>query len=229
VKYSISERLKAALGHGKMPEDAAMPIVDWLTARFDPETVLDVGCGGGAFLRRFKNHGPRTIGLDIAPVRPEGVDDYKMTDLTMCDVQSFPKADLTICAEVAEHLPVSVAAPLVKRLCESSSVVVFGGGIPAQGGWGHINERWPSYWATRFAEYGYEPHSDLRVHLWNDPLVAPWYAQDLLIYCTRETAWKHDLHEPELLDVVHPRSWLGIGPMGIWKRMAILVDGETQS
>lgn len=221
MKYSIAERLKAALGHGKMPEDAAEPIVDWLTARFQPKTVLDVGCGGGAFLRRFKRNGAHTIGMDLKPARPEGVDDYRSVNLAMCEHQAFPKADLTICAEVAEHLPASVSAPLVRRLCESSGVVVFGGGIPAQGGLGHINERWPSYWAARFAEYGYEPHSDLRVHLWNDDSVAPWYAQDLLIYCTRKTSWIYDLRETELLDVVHPRSWLGIGPMGIWKRLTL--------
>lgn len=225
-RYTIRERLRAALGYGRMPEDSAAVIVDWLQGTFGPESVLDVGCGGGAFLRRFKSYGVQTTGLDACAVWPKGVDDFRSIDLNLCAWQEFPAADLTMCLEVAEHLEVSVANVLVSRLCESAPVVIFGGGIPGQGGWGHVNEQWASWWARLFEANRYAPHDDLRRHLWNRPSVAPWYAQDLLIYCSENTAAMHGFRRADPLDVVHPRSWERIGPMGIWQRIKRAVNTE---
>jgi len=60
--------------------------------------------------------------------------------------------------------------------------VLFSAAIPFQGGAGHVNERWPSYWAGLFARHAFVAIDVVRPHVWNDPTVAFWYAQNTILY-----------------------------------------------
>jgi hypothetical protein len=60
-------------------------------------------------------------------------------------------------------------------------VVLFSAAIPGQGGYGHVNEQWPGYWARMFDECGYGVSDALRWAIWNDERVEPWYRQNLLL------------------------------------------------
>lgn len=63
--------------------------------------------------------------------------------------------DLACALEVAEHLPADVANQFVALLVNAAPVEVFSAAIPRQGGKGHVNEQWPTYWASLFANHGY--------------------------------------------------------------------------
>ena len=58
--------------------------------------------------------------------------------------------DLAISLEVAEHLAPQRSESLVRDLCALADVVLFAAAVPFQGGAGHVNERWQSWWAQRF-------------------------------------------------------------------------------
>lgn len=214
---NLLDRIAASLGNWAIPSKSCVPIVDWIWFTFRPSSVVDVGCGDGAFLRRFRTHGCRTIGLDQR-AHVSGVDDFRSVDLRSLDICAIPSAAIALCAEVAEHIPRKHSETLVRRLCEAAPLVIFGAGIPKQGGWGHVNEQWPSWWARLFERHGYYPFDNLRRAIWRSD-VAPWYAQDLLIYCDMPTAEAHHLRWADPLDVVHPGSWDRIGPMGILQRI----------
>ena len=113
--------------------------------------------------------------------------------------------DLVTCLEVAEHLPLEAAETFIDSLCRHADVVVFSAAIPGQGGTGHINERWPSFWAALFARHGYRPYDLLRSQLWWDERCGWWYRQNVLVFATDTVAHEHEW--PELtgpLDMVHP-------------------------
>ena len=91
------------------------------------------------------------------------------------------KYDLCLCLEVAEHLPESYAERLVKTLCRLSDNVLFSAAIPNQGGQGHLNEKWQSYWARLFEKFGFgaaEKQLDIRCQ----EEIELWYRQNIVLY-----------------------------------------------
>ena len=113
--------------------------------------------------------------------------------------------DLVTCLEVAEHLPSEAAETIIDSLCRHADVIAFSAALPGQGGTGHINERWASFWVALFAAHGYRPYDLLRSRLWGDERCEWWYRQNLLVYAADGVALKHGW--PEMtgpLDIVHP-------------------------
>src|SRR5205085_11975533 len=90
--------------------------------------------------------------------------------------------DLAVSLEVAEHLPASSASAFVESLTRLAPAVLFSAAVPHQGGWNHLNEQWPQYWAEIFARHGFFPVDCLRERFWDRPNVRWWYAQNMVLY-----------------------------------------------
>jgi cyclopropane fatty-acyl-phospholipid synthase-like methyltransferase len=131
--------------------DVVMPFVLEFTGA---KSLIDIGCGVGTWL---------------AAAAAQGITDYRGVDgdgagsllqiprthLQVADLRE-PFAcerqfDLAMSIETAEHLPAGVAPRFVAQLTNLAPQVLFSAAITGQGGDHHINERWPSYWATLFA------------------------------------------------------------------------------
>ena len=155
-----------------------------------PRSVVDVGCGEGAWASVFAGLGVQDVmGLDgtyidphrllIPATRFQAVDLVKPFELPR-------KFDLAVCLEVAEHLPEASAAGLVKSLARCAPVVLFSAAIPGQGGVAHINEQWPAHWAEQFAALDFECFDILRSRFWDAPDVNPWYQQNMMLFVRRD-------------------------------------------
>lgn len=189
-------------------QEAARVVAPILSQLYMPKSVVDVGCGLGLWLREFAALGVTDyLGIDgpfIAPSeRVIGRDSFLSHDLTRPLVLNR-RFDLATCMEVAEHLPIDAAGQLVKTLTKLSDTVAFSAAIPWQGGTHHVNEQWPSWWAEKFAEQGYET-VDTRVRhiLWSDVISDPWYVQNLIVFKRGQSMTT--LLAP--LDVVHPLTY----------------------
>ena len=143
-------------------------------------SIIDVGCGVG----EWNNGNPNYYGLDHRIKRkdllipPERFIDI---DLEKKFYVSETKYDLCLCLEVAEHLSPDRAEGLVKMLCDLSDRVLFSAAIPFQGGTGHVNEQWQSWWAELFKQHGFGAvdHSpDVR----NNPDIELWYRNNIVLY-----------------------------------------------
>jgi methionine biosynthesis protein MetW len=85
----------------------------WVTKRLPDEgTVLDAGCGDGAFLEYVREHKPRLrlIGIDgsataIQKLRGRGLEGEVVPDLNAPDLSSFRDVDVIVAMELIEHLP----------------------------------------------------------------------------------------------------------------------------
>jgi hypothetical protein len=171
--------------------------------------VLDVGCGTGAWVAEWLRLGVSdAFGLDgdyiapgmlaIPPANFGSVDLNEGFDLGR-------RFDLVSTLEVAEHLPADRAEVFVESLVRHSDTVLFSAAIPGQGGYGHVNEQWPSYWASRFADHGLLPATVLRPLTWLDREIEPWYRQNTLLFMTEQQATLLDTDlDAGPLDVVHP-------------------------
>lgn len=152
-------------------------------------SVVDFGCGRGAWLKVFHEHGADTfLGLDGDYVEQSKLlippNCFRVTDLTK-PVEPPGRFDLAICLEVAEHLPRKAAAPLVESLCKCAPAVLFSAAIPGQGGTQHINEQWPEFWSDLFSRNGFDRLDPVRRFVIADRRVAPWYKQNTYIYVER--------------------------------------------
>jgi len=174
----------------KQGVDSARIIVPLLLKLVHSTSVVDVGCGTGAWLKVFQENGVKKIcGLDGSDV-----DQAKL----QIDPTSFIKAnlahpidiseryDLVICLEVAEHLPPSQAPHLTHTLASLAPLILFSAAIPGQGGTNHINEQWPHYWKKLFAENGFKRLDPIRRHIWNDNRIPSWYRRNIFLYAAAE-------------------------------------------
>lgn len=153
---------------------ATLPIV------FDAipvHTVIDVGCGTGAWAYTAQRMGRPAIGVDMGVPR----DMLLVETYIDCDLANgYPCTgfDLAICLEVAEHLPAETAFPLVAGLARARAVL-FSGATPGQPGVGHINCQPHDYWHELFLSYGLAPdHIGPTLPL----VVADFYRRNMFLY-----------------------------------------------
>ncbi|WP_299191739.1 methyltransferase domain-containing protein [uncultured Erythrobacter sp.] len=198
-------RASARLVLGKLKE--------WI----DPESACDVGCGVGTWLaaaqevgiehvQGFEGPWAKTANLVLAE---EQVSFQNLEDKVAMD----RRYDLVISLEVAEHLAPNRAAAFVADLCALGDCVLFSAAIPMQGGTGHINEQWQSYWAEHFGAQGFTAFDPLRPMIWADGDIAFWYRQNMLVYAREgsDAAAKlaaQGFGAPAMLDLVHPDQYL---------------------
>lgn len=181
---------------------SASIVVPILKGLFHPASVIDLGCGYGNWLAEWIANGVvDVLGVDGPYVDARRValpaDSFRSWDLS----QSFTaprRYDLAMTLEVAEHLPEERAESFVSDLCSLADVVVFGAATPWQGGVGHVNCQWPSYWASLFARHGYGALDCLRPLIWDDRQVEWWYRQNTIVFLRGNQATERSL------DLVHP-------------------------
>ena len=203
---------------------SAEVVVPLLNDLLHPTSVLDVGCGIGAWLAEWERQGVADVtGLDGGYVDPLAlrIDPSRFTAANLEEGFDLGRRfDLVECIEVAEHLDASRADAFVASLCQHADTVLFGAAIPGQGGTHHVNEQWPSYWVPKFASRGYQVYDPLRPQIWADQRVQVWHRQNLLLF-------SRELQCPNpgpVLDVVHPDLWMS--GEGVWgRRMVRVVPG----
>ena len=188
---------------------AAEVVIPWTLERIPAKTVIDIGCGSGAFLSVAKRFGCTVVGVD--GFVPDGnllIDESEFFRQDLDDPMSCAGFDLAVCLEVAEHLPESSAPLLVEQLCKAD-YVLWSAAIPGQGGLNHVNEQWSTWWEPLFADCGYVGSVDIRRALWDDRRIAGYYRQNLVIWTSPERLADLGMSR-SVTDDVHPDRALGL-------------------
>lgn len=160
-----------------------------LLAELDIASVLDVGCGQGAWLAVWREQGVEDIlgidggHVDMGRLRvpPER---FLAHDLS----QAFAlerRFDLVQCLEVAEHLPGSSAETLVGSLTGHADLVLFSAAPKGQGGEHHVNEQPYDYWRALFAKHDFVAVDCVRSRMRGNGAVEPWYRYNTFLYVGR--------------------------------------------
>jgi SAM-dependent methyltransferase len=183
------------------------------------QSVVDVGCGVGAWLAAFRKFGvDDVLGFDGAYVDRELLqipqDCFQATDLSK--PLMFPRTfGLAVSLEVAEHLAAECARLFIDSLTRLAPVVLFSAAIPFQGGNHHVNEQWPDKWAELFKEHQYLPVDSIRKRVWRNEAVEWWYAQNTLLFVRADFLESNLLLKaefertnPDQMRLVHPRQYV---------------------
>ncbi len=127
--------------------------------------VVDIGCGVGTWASIAKDKGAKKVyGIDGPWIGEENIQIKKSNFIShnLEEGMEFDKScDLAICLEVLEHLSDNAGRSVVEWMVNNADTVLFSAAIPGQGGKGHVNEQWQSYWADMFIRGGFEVH-DIR-------------------------------------------------------------------
>lgn len=176
-------------------------------------SVCDVGCGTGCWLDVARGLGAeRIMGFDGEYAReclviPE--DRFTAWDLNK-PISNWPRYDLCISLETAEHLEPESAETFVKSLTDLSDIVLFSAAIPGQGGTGHINEQWTAYWVKLFSDRDYYARDVVRPVIWEDRRIPVWYRQNTLLFMHkyRDANVDHVGPEGAIPTIVHPELYM---------------------
>lgn len=181
-----------------------------------PGTVLDIGCGLGEWAS-VETLGWKYRGLDFRVPKESlriPLEKYIEMDLTTLkqgmEVETadlIGRADVVLCLEVAEHLPEEVAHNLVRFLTSLGEKVLFSAAIPHQGGEGHVNEQWQSYWGDLFSKEGYVGTQPWERGWDRNEKIDLWYRQNMILFISDDPFL--DI-ENTVNDYVHPEMYLRI-------------------
>jgi len=198
-------------------KSSAEVIVPILMTMFKPNSVVDVGCGIGTWLKEFENCGVNTIA---------GVDSHVEEDMLLiskdkfirCDFNNVNgkdcnpgagKWDLAISLETAEHVNPERSECFVRLLASLSNIVVFSAAIPYQGGRHHVNEKWQEEWRYLFQKVGYKAYDILRQDLLWNYNVEWWYSQNIIVYANDKANLQYDKAKYSL-NLVHPKKYMSM-------------------
>ncbi|HEX4959071.1 MAG TPA: class I SAM-dependent methyltransferase [Lacibacter sp.] len=199
--------------------DAPSIVVPLLMKLFHPDSVVDIGCGTGNFLKVFKEEGiPVVKGYDGAWVnrdllKKNGIENNEFEEADFERFKDAPqKYDLALCLEVAEHLKPEAADQFIRALTTYSDVIVFSAAIPSQGGQNHLNEQWPSYWGAIFEQQGFRMYDIVRSMVWNNSGVNYWYKQNAFVYIKHDSTLFSNQFEAvdtaTYKNIIHPDIYL---------------------
>lgn len=183
---------------------SAQVIVPLVMDIFRPKSVIDFGCGTGAWLSEFVMWGVDEIyGLDGSDEGHGLISDaeFRLTDLAQpCEFDR--KYDLAMSLEVAEHLPSESSDTFVENVCNASDNILWSAAVPGQRGLNHINEQWPSYWVPKFLERGFYCNGSFRYRFWDNREVETWYKQNVLLFSRHKPYWNDTVR-----DLIHPDNY----------------------
>jgi SAM-dependent methyltransferase len=194
---------------------SAGEIVPLVLALVRPTSVVDVGCGNGAWLSVFMEQGVGdALGIDADWIDPNSLliprERFLSADLER-PLTLDRRFDLVVSLEVAEHLSAASAEVFVDTLVGLGPVILFSAAVPYQGGTNHFNEQWPEYWSRLFSSKSYVMVDCVRAKIWWNERVEWWYAQNCLLFVRSD----HLESDPQLraehaapspLAIVHPRA-----------------------
>jgi 2-polyprenyl-3-methyl-5-hydroxy-6-metoxy-1,4-benzoquinol methylase len=154
------------------------------------ESVVDLGCGDGHWIRMLANKGiERVLGIEgfeacLPYVSDLPVEIHNLEHELKCD-NPF---DMVLCIEVAEHLEEQYADNLIitiSNFCRLNGLLVFSAAHKGQGGVGHLNLQDKEYWTRKLQRRGFalllHKTSKLRSQ-WKKAHVMKWLYQNVMVF-----------------------------------------------
>jgi 2-polyprenyl-3-methyl-5-hydroxy-6-metoxy-1,4-benzoquinol methylase len=122
-----------------------------------PRSVLDAGCAIGFLVQALRDQGLDAWGVDVSEL---AISQVAPSIAPYCSVASLTdeidgRFDLVTIIEVIEHMPGSVAAPVIANITRHTDAVLFSSTPDGFEEATHINVHTPDHWARLFADNGF--------------------------------------------------------------------------
>ena len=173
-------------------------IAEQITARINPQTVLDAGCGWGLLVEALRKRGVRAYGIDISEYAIRNV---HASVQSYCGVGNIAEGvlpaaglgqdqvehyDLIVCIEVLEHIPFQDTERVIRNFCQHSRDILFSSTPFDYKEVTHFNVQPPEHWAESFARQQFFRDVDF-----DAAFITPWavryrYREENLARLVRE-------------------------------------------
>jgi 2-polyprenyl-3-methyl-5-hydroxy-6-metoxy-1,4-benzoquinol methylase len=168
--------------------------------------ILDVGCGPGIYVTALKHINIDATGIDLDRKNP-----YIKLDIFSKEFLEHTDYDLTMCIEVAEHIPEHLGDELIKRLCNTSATILFSAAKPGQGGHGHINCQSKDYWISKFNNNNFILDNTSTQHLvdyMKEGYHMGWFVQNVMVFKSYGEIYYNQIIEEETPQAVRLAKYL---------------------
>ncbi len=206
---------------------SAETIISIIKSYYSPASVIDVGCGLGAWLKAWSENGVQDfLGLDGTSVPPSAYlipqENFRCVNFEEWEQNITRTFDLAMSLEVAEHLSADASDGFVKNLTTLSDIILFSAAVPYQGGRHHVNCQPLDYWAKKFIVLGYECFDIIRPKLLQQhQKVQPWYVQNTLLFVKKRKSALFTQHGLQPIDtpltIYHQQFMQRILQKSSWK------------
>lgn len=149
------------------------------------ETVLDLGCGTGAYTKLLRETGIECDGVDGNPYTEDLTEGMcSVVDLSK-DYIAPKKYDCVLSLEVGEHIPIEYEDIFLNNITQNClHKVILSWAVPGQGGDGHVNERPNEYIIEKMEKLGYSYMPDYTNVL--RKLASLWWFKNTIMVFRRE-------------------------------------------
>ena len=156
-------------------------VLDQAVREFNPQSVLDVGCGTGVSLEYFLQHNIDATGVENSrlAIKKSNVSDKIIRHNLKKELNLKKKFDLVWSFEVIEHIHPQFERIFLNTLIRHGDRIIISAAKPGQGGHGHFNERLPEYWIKRFSDLKFRLNAPMTECLRN---INEMHAENLLVF-----------------------------------------------
>ena len=202
---------------------ADVPPFQYLFEKYQPLSVLDVGCGIGTYLKIFQRFGVKKVfGVDGISTTATMLQDaeYREVDLA-CPINLGQNFDIVLCLEVAEHLPFEATSTILETIrIHADGLIVFSAAEPGQPGHGHINSLAIEHWLRRWQAIGWFPVLKETLTM-RAVATLPWFKRNILVLRQGTDRNSEDAIQELIRIGARPYAWHHTNP-GV--RAEILID-----
>ncbi len=149
-------------------------------------SVIDIGCGNGAWLAEFMRSGVTDVlGVDGPYVNASilQIPAEKYVGMDLRGRKPINRtADLVLCLEVAHYLAADDHPAFADYLMALSPCILFSCAIPGQPGKNHVSPQWHDYWHRLFEKRGYAAFDFIRPDLWHNENIPLHFRQNIFLY-----------------------------------------------
>jgi len=175
---------------GSETKKAVAPaLANIVTEFYSPNSVVDLGCGLGIFLKEFEERGLEVKGYEYSPqaIENNAIDKSKLEEIDLSEKQEYPKKwGVALCIEVIEHIDKEQEDTVIENITKASDKIIFSGAVQGQPGFHHVNCRPKDYWIKKFRERGFEIQKGktlkLRKELVNTGSCPPYLANNPMVF-----------------------------------------------
>lgn len=150
-------------------------------------SVVDCGCGSGAYVSALRVKGLDACGFDGNPSTP-------LMTLGLCGTLDLgvhgplPSRDAALCLEVGEHLPPESEDAILDNVCRAAERwLILSWAVPGQGGADHRNERSNDHVTEQLHRRGFERDPNAS-SLLREKAGISWFKNTLMVFRRTESA-----------------------------------------
>lgn len=145
-------------------------IADKIVEKYEPKTVLDMGCAFGYLVYSLRKRGVQAYGIDISDYAlsqaDESIRPYLKSMSALDELPpDFPKKyDLLVSIEMIEHLYEDDGLKVIEKMVSYSDRILLSSTDNDFNEPTHVNVQPKEYWCEKFAKHSYfrDLHIDLR-------------------------------------------------------------------